>query len=172
MKKLVFYTPSHKRFVTALIRKIKYFYGKDLVSLAVYGSYARRENKRSSDIDLLIIVDKVKSKGRLKRQSDFVKKIEMPLQNLAMKCYEEGISTDISSFILTASEAAVFNPLYLDMTEHCMIIFDKKKFLKTILEGVRGKMKKWGSKKLVNGNTWCWNIQPHHKIGEPIDYDQ
>ena len=126
-----FFTKNHQEYITQLFSKIEDFYGDTLVSLVVYGSYAREENKFDSDIDLFIVIKT--DKNRRERIREFVKEIESPLINLSLKLYDDNISPEISSLILTEKESLCFNPLYLDMVTKRIIIFDRYNFMENLL---------------------------------------
>ena len=126
-----FFTKNHQEYITQLFSKIEDFYGDTLVSLVVYGSYAREENKFDSDIDLFIVIKTDKTRGE--RIREFVKEIESPLLNLSLKLYDDNISPEISSLILTEKESLCFNPLYLDMVTKRIIIFDRYNFMENLL---------------------------------------
>lgn len=167
-----FYSPEHRHFIEALFEAIRSHYGKRLVSLVVYGSYARGENRFNSDIDLLIIVDSLKGTGRLKRTEDFVLTVENPLEESRKACEDQGISCEISTFIIDQKEAHSFSPLYLDMVEHHHVLVDKNHFFKNQLAQIKSRMQKWGSQKKQSGGHWYWEIKPGLKGNETIDYDK
>lgn len=158
-------------FIDSLINTTKGYYGGNLRSLVVHGSYARGQNKKGSDIDLLIILDGTSLSSK-QRNYEFVQEIESRFQDVAQSCYKQGINTDVSTFILTKDEASHFNPLYLDMTTHALAVVDRDDFFSEILNITRTKMKNWGSQKYQSGNSWCWHIAPHIKPGTSIDYDK
>lgn len=147
-------------------------YGQDLVSLAIFGSYARGENCHNSDIDLLIVLDEEAPHNRRQRIDDFVRNIEASLDELSAPCGVDGIQPDISPIILQKQEAGRFLPIYLDMVTHHVLIEDRGHFLKDVLDHVAQKMKAWGSIKKSIGGHWYWEIKPGLKWGETIDYDQ
>ena len=64
--------------MTKLLKRIKEYYGEQLVSLVIFGSYARKENKLSSDLDILIILIRT-NRPRHERIREFVEEIEMAL---------------------------------------------------------------------------------------------
>ncbi|MDY0082754.1 MAG: nucleotidyltransferase domain-containing protein [Ignavibacteriaceae bacterium] len=43
---------------------LKKLYKKNLIDIVLYGSYAKQEYNKDSDIDLLIILDKIESVGK------------------------------------------------------------------------------------------------------------
>lgn len=171
MHRLRFFSEKHREWVTALFGKVRSHYGKDLVSLALYGSYARRENRMNSDIDLVVILNSSPG-GRLQRQEDFVKHVEFPIETLAVDCGKEGLQTDVSSLILSRNEASGFLPIYLDMVAHHVLIVDRDRFMEEILRKTAEKMKRWGSLRKEAGGHWYWEIRPGLRWNEAIDYDQ
>ncbi|MFA5559779.1 MAG: nucleotidyltransferase domain-containing protein [Methanofastidiosum sp.] len=126
-----FFTNNHQEYINQLFSKIEDFYGDTLVALIVYGSYARGENRFDSDIDLFIVIKT--DRNRRERIREFVKEIESPLLNLSLKLYEDRISPEISTLILTEKESLSFNPLYLDMVTKRIIIFDRDNFMENLL---------------------------------------
>lgn len=128
------------------------------MSLVIFGSYARKENKLSSDLDILIILIRT-NRPRHERIREFVEEIEMPLEHLIQGLIDEGIFVDLSPIIFSEEGAKYFNPIYLDMVKHSIIVFDESKFVGEILEKVREHMDKWGSYKEFVGNNWTWIIK-------------
>ncbi|MHA1470421.1 MAG: nucleotidyltransferase domain-containing protein [Candidatus Asgardarchaeia archaeon] len=157
------YSALHEKYIDSLITRIKEHYKGNLVSLVIFGSYARNENKPKSDIDILIVL---KNAGRMReRLEDFIENIEEPLEEIAMKLMDEGINPEISPIILTKEEARYLNPIYLDMTTSCIILYDKDNFMEKILENLREKMKNWKSYKENFGNKWIWVIKKGEFLG-------
>ena len=78
---------------------------------------------------------------------------------------DEGIDPEISPLILTKKEVRYFNPIYLDMTTSCIILYDKNHIMRGILENLRAKMKRWKSYKEPFGNKWVWVIKKGEFMG-------
>ena len=49
------FTKTHKEYIEKLMERIKEYYGNNLVSIVIFGSYAREQNKTNSDLDILIV---------------------------------------------------------------------------------------------------------------------
>lgn len=167
-----FFSPAHRQFVEALFGAIQAHYGSQLVTLAVFGSYARGAPRANSDLDLFIVLKHGDPIGRCARTQDFVRAIELPLDPLADAAAREGIVTEISPLILTRAEAGAFIPLYLDMVGHHHIIVDQDHFLRQRLQKVKKQMQVWGSKRCIAGNHWYWQIKPGMRWGEVLNYDE
>lgn len=163
---------DHRNYLDALFERVQVYYGGQLVSLAIFGSYARRENRLNSDLDLLIILHSPEKEGRLKRMEAFVKFVEIPLDPQRALFEKDGFEMEISPLILNDEESRAFLPLYLDMVKHHILIVDHEDFLKKKLKQVEEKMQRWGSRKKEIGGHWYWEIKPGLKWGEVLDYDQ
>ncbi len=160
--KLKFFSPSHRDHFEALVERIKAYYDSSLLSLVIYGSYARGENRLDSDLDLLIVLDPLPKRSRLQRQEDFIRNIELV----------DDVLMEVSPFILGRKEASSFSPLYLDMVSDHVLLVDREDFLKNLLKEFSEKMKRWGSRRVPVGGHWYWEIKPGLKWNEVIDYDQ
>ncbi len=53
-----FYSKLQEEYIKKLIERIKDHYKDNLVSIVIFGSYARKENKPKSDIDILIVLER------------------------------------------------------------------------------------------------------------------
>nr|WP_243665929.1 nucleotidyltransferase domain-containing protein [Vulcanisaeta sp. JCM 16159] len=101
-------------------------YSDNLVSLVIYGSAARSDQRKDSDIDMLVIFE-----GLPKPISDRIKMLERAedeVQPLLDELMNRGYAITSSPLIKTREEAKRFSPLYLDMTEDAVIVYDKDGF--------------------------------------------
>ncbi len=63
--------------------EIKKLYGKNLKRIILYGSFARNENTKDSDIDLLIVLEEIIQPGReLDRMVDIITDINLKYDSL------------------------------------------------------------------------------------------
>lgn len=147
-----------------LLTGLKKAFGDNLVSLAVYGSVARGDFRKDSDIDLLIVCENL-PRDKLKRQELFIE-VEDGLD--LEKLYKEGFYPNFSPVLKTAEEARFLTPLYLDMVEDAVILYDKKDFFKNVLDKLRTKLKKQGATKVNIGKKWYWDLKPGLKYGEVV----
>jgi len=150
---------------TMLLSEIKSYYSERLVSVVVFGSVARETQTFDSDLDLLIVVEKLPS-GRMKRIREFEsieEKIEPLLESLHRK---EGIHTYISAIIKSPEEAEKGSPIFLDMVEDARILFDRNGFFEEVLDRLKKRLKELGSKRIWKGNAWHWDLKPDYKPGE------
>ena len=165
-----FLSPEQKDYVMALFQAIENHYKDRLITLAIFGSYAAKTPRYNSDLDLLVVLNE-KNRSISKKIAEFTK-LELSLSELEDKCWQSGVTLEISPLILNQNSTQSFHPIYLDMVESNLILIDKDGFLKNILKDVQVKMKKWGSRKIKQGGHWIWEIKPDLKWGEKIDYDK
>ncbi|MBD3414974.1 MAG: nucleotidyltransferase domain-containing protein [Candidatus Aminicenantes bacterium] len=150
-----------------LLKETKSFYGNDLVSFVVFGSVARETFRFNSDIDILIIAENLPN-GRMKRVKQFSaveEKIEPFLESLE----KQGIHTYISPVFKTPDEVKKGSPLFLDMVEDALILYDKDDFFTQWLKEFKARLKKLGAKRVWRGNMWYWVLKPDYKPGEVIE---
>ena len=141
--------------------------GEELISVALYGSVARQEASRTSDIDLLIIVKNL-PKGQFARKERLIeadRKIVPALQ--ALSSY--GIDGSFSRILKTPEEALYIVPLYLDLVEDAVFLLDRDDFFKTILSQVRDGLKKLGAQRISSGLIRYWDLKPDLKPGERFE---
>ncbi len=165
------FSQEQEVFLDSLFRKIEETYQDRLISLAVYGSYARGEARLNSDLDLFIVL-RGSNDNRSARRDQFIAQIENPLEKDRLRLASHGIRIELSPLILNQSEADRFLPIYLDMVDSCVVIRDQGDFLKRRLLTIREKMRRWGSRRHEVAGGWYWEIQPGLKWNETIDYDQ
>ncbi|NPV29931.1 MAG: nucleotidyltransferase domain-containing protein [Firmicutes bacterium] len=151
------FSERHRRYLAAVLREIKQFYRENLLGLAIFGSYARQENRLNSDLDLLIILEK--APGLSCRLEEFVEHVEMKHEALAQEMYEqEGIFCELSPYILTLEEALKLQSIYFDLVDHHLILYDPRGLLARIISSTRKFLEQAGAKKEREGNTWEWDI--------------
>ena len=167
-----FFTDLHRNCLALILRRINDYYGARLVSLAVFGSYARREPRCDSDLDLLLVLNSGTWSRLSERNEEFVTSVEQPCDDDLQRLFETGISMELSPIILTRDEAQCFSPLYLDMASDCLIVLDQEGFLEGILEKVKQRMTRWGSERVNVSGHWLWIIRPGLKWNEVLHYDE
>ena len=156
----------YKTLIERLIEALKRKYGDKFISLVVFGSVARGEARKDSDVDLLLIIDLI-PKRRLERQKEFME-VEKELEGYLNELFDEGYFIDFSPIIKTPEEATRLSPLYLDMVEDAIIAYDKDDFFMKILERVRKRLEELGSKRVRMGRKWYWILKPDYRFGEVI----
>lgn len=139
-------------------------YGERLTSLAVFGSVARGTMRPDSDIDLLLLIQDLPN-GRMPRVREF-EAVEEKLEPWLEKAAGEGINTILAPVFKTPEELAYGSPLFLDMTEEVLLLYDRDDTLAGYLEGLRARLKTLGARRIHKGGGYYWLLKPDLKPGE------
>lgn len=140
----------------------------DLISFVVYGSVARNEAGKESDIDILIIVEDLRDRYEALKLFDGAEKEVEEIVNNAEK---QGYRVFFSPIIKGREEAAKMSPLYLDMVEDAVILYDRDDFFKSILERLRRRLKELGAERVRVGKKWYWRLKKDYVFGEVIEIE-
>ncbi|MCX7668327.1 MAG: nucleotidyltransferase domain-containing protein [Atribacterota bacterium] len=153
VRQLRTFSSLHAQYIEQTLSSIVGYYRELLLVLAIFGSYARGENRRNSDLDLLIILEKAPSLR--KRLEEFEKAVE-GTELLTQKLYEEDIFCEISPYILSRDEAFTFQPIYFDLCEYHMVVFDPKSIFPGLIASIKTLLQKHRAEKFSWGNFWGW----------------
>ena len=139
--------------------------GERLVSVILFGSYARGQSGPDSDVDLLIVVEGLPASS-LERQS-FLIPLLMEIENP----YRESLKPTgwfpyVSTVLKTPEEADCVSRIYFDMVEEAKILFDREDFFRTVLGKVQARLKDLGARKIQVGRMWYWDLKPDYRPGE------
>ena len=135
-----------------LTRAFLEVFDNNLTSLVFYGSYARREARPNSDLDVIVVVsDDLKDRFRVHTMID---KVEELLRPLMERLKGKGYTLMLSPYILTESQAKVFRSLYIDAVFDAKILYDRKDFMESILKKARKILKELGARRVRIGKKW------------------
>ncbi len=155
------------RFLDVLQARSREFYGDRLVSLALFGSHASGRAGPRSDIDLLIVLSSAAPRRRLRL--DEFDRLEAILAPELEVLEAAGWSSDLGPVIRTRAEAEGFSILYLDMTVHVRVLFDRDDFLARRLERLRAELARLGAERRTVGNRWYWILKKDYRPGEVFE---
>ena len=145
--------------------------GSKLESIAFFGSLARGELKPYSDVDILIVARELP-----KRYSDRVKLIReitscKAIDDLIIYLWkEEGVYVNFDILLIDEEEAGVTHPFYLDMTESCIMVFDRNGLLSKKIEEVKEKLKEMEAVKIEEPDgSWYWVLTPKPEAAREVE---
>jgi hypothetical protein len=134
-------------------------WGEALVSVIVFGSYARGEAHSESDLDLLLIMKDL-PKGRLTRR-ELIYQLE--------KRIGDQFAATISTIILTPEEAQVVKPYYLGVLSGHFVLFDRDGFFVTVLQRLQRRLAELGSERCRDSEGYeYWILKKDARLGEEI----
>jgi len=140
--------------------------GDNLISVVLFGSVARGQARATSDVDLLVICRELPAGAFRRRET--LQPVRERLQAELDGLWGQGIHTDFVEIIKSEAEAQRTHPVYLDMTEEAVILFDRVGFFAGILERLRGQLRELGAKRRQLGRLRYWDLKPDFKPGEVI----
>lgn len=156
----------YKRVLEKLVDCLKERF--NLVSVVVFGSVARGDFRSDSDIDVLIVADGLPDRyERFKIFDEVEKCLEGELSELR----RAGFSAFINPIIKSVEEAGRISPLYLDMVEDAVILYDRDGFFGKILDKLRRRLEELGAKRVRLGKKWYWVLKEDYRFGEVIEIE-
>jgi len=147
---------------------LKEAFKDNIVSAVLYGSVARGDARKDSDIDICLIF-KTLPRSRYKRISLIFPVLQALREKESYRTlYSEGYLPEITPVLYTVEEIQDTKPIFLDMVEDGIILLDDGTFKKK-LENLKQRMKELGTHKVVLGNgDYYWVIKPGLRLGEEV----
>ena len=145
-------------------------FGEDLIGVVVFGSVARGKETPESDVDLLVVSGSFSES--LSDRMDQLVKILMQLESTEQhgKMRRKGINTWIQFHPLNPDEARLYRPIYLDIVEDGIIIYDRDEFMETILTNLKRKLEELGARRIfLRDGSWYWDLKPDVQQGEVVE---
>jgi predicted nucleotidyltransferase len=144
------------------------YFGEQLMAVVLYGSVARGEETPESDIDLLIVADGLPESHRARNRL-LVEFEEAFLPGLLAPWHRQGMTIDVSTKIKTPQEAQRLTLFYLDLTEDAVILYERGRFFRDILDRLRQRLAELGAQRRQQGSVRYWKLKPDYKWGEVIE---
>jgi len=150
---------ERKGMIDKIIKILKDHFGKKVIALVVFGSYARGDFGESSDIDLFAIIE-----GLPRRHFE--------RSTLMSSLITSHFSRRITIIAKTKREfLSAFAPLYLDLALDGKVAYDTDGFMKERLAEIEAIIEQAGLFRKKRGSRdyrWEWHVPP--KGGWAIDW--
>jgi len=156
-----------ERALNELVGRLRDGFGDRLVSVALYGSWARGDARTDSDVDLLIVL-RDPPQGRFARDREVFPVLRQAEERLAETAGNDGVPV-ISAIVKSVDEASYHSPLYLDMVEDAVLLEDKDGFLNGIFGEIRVNLDRLGARRIRFGDGWYWDLKPDYVFGDVIE---
>lgn len=141
--------------------------GPSLMAVVLFGSVARGEATRSSDIDLLVVASGL-PEGRLARQR-CLEKADARLEARLQALRRQGVLTDFTPVLKTPEEAERVTPLYFDLVQDALILYEREGFFSAVLERLRQAFQRLGARRIQRGQIRYWELKPDYTPGEVFE---
>ncbi len=152
----------------ALVESFVKVFGDELVSLVLFGSYARGDFEGDSDVDLLVVLEEVGDRYAVHKRLDEVEELLKP----ALEAFKaRGYNPALSPIVLSREQAQRVRPLYLDMVFDYKVLYDEGGFMASVLERLRKRLEGYGAHRVRIGKRWVTVLKRDYEFGEVIEYE-
>jgi predicted nucleotidyltransferase len=160
---------EYRELLTAYCSAMKRHFAEKLVSICIFGSLARGKPTPSSDIDVLVVAEKLpQDVGERTRSTNYIHET-LKKTNAATTLRNLGRSTLISDIFLTPEEVEKHPPILIDMVEDAIILYDRMNFLRETLKSLKKKLEEMGARKVVAKKGYFWILKPDVKPSEVVE---
>ncbi|BFH74658.1 nucleotidyltransferase domain-containing protein [Sulfurisphaera javensis] len=153
----------------SLVNAFLKVYGDNLVSIVLFGSYSRGDQRKDSDIDLLVVLNKIENRYNIVTKIVEVDKILE--EGFYKELREKGYEGVVMPIFLDVKGATRFRPLYLDIVFDAIILYDKDNIMKETFERIRKRLEELGAVRIKDGRKRHVVILTKIKPGEVFELE-
>jgi len=161
---------DRRRLVTCILELLRKFFGDNLISVVVFGSVARGRADPDSDTDVILVASNMPRSlsERMEILANLL--VEFSKTQICEALSRKGLNTWVQFHPLTEGEAKLHRPIYLDVVEDGILIYDRGGFIKRVMEGFKSKLEALGAKRIfLEDGSWYWDLKPNIKRGEVVE---
>jgi len=158
-----------EEFLEKIKKALLSYYEGDLLAAVLFGSAARGDFQKGSDLDLLVILRE--SKDSMGKRIDEFMKMEWDIRKSAeyARLKSQGLPHKLEPVILSLEEFQSHPPLLLGLTSDAKILIDRDNVFANEMDLLRRRLQELGAKKVVlEGGRWYWILKPNIKWGEKV----
>jgi len=158
-----YYAPLVERYARLLLKH----FGDRLVSVVLFGSVARGDWRRDSDIDLLVVVDGWDGVPVWERLRELYEvREELRGTDEYRRAVEAGYVPVVQHYPLGRGEAARFHRVYLDIVLDGIVVYDREGFISGVLGDLRRRLEEWGARRVCRPDGRCYWVIKEVAAGE------
>ncbi|VVM06414.1 hypothetical protein MAMC_01061 [Methylacidimicrobium cyclopophantes] len=132
--------------------------GKNLLGLLLFGSVARGNARFDSDLDLLVIAERLAPR-RKERFAAFRGEAVRPLEEAREALFARGYPAEISWVFRSPEELREGAPFFLDLPEEGEILWEREGFVSEFLRRIRRMRQREGARKLSWAGEEFWDFR-------------
>jgi hypothetical protein len=161
--------PEYRELAHEYARAVKKFLGDRLRSICFFGSVVRGEATPESDLDVLIVAEKLPKDIGLRVREILPVHEELVHSEAYRRLRSLRRSAFVSEIMLTPEEVRTHPPIMLDMTQDASIVYDKDGFLKSVLDDMRRRLNELGARKVQAKKGYYWVLKPDARLDEVVE---
>ena len=157
----------YENYLQSFCSRLKSSFGSErILSIALFGSVARRQARSDSDIDLLVVHKEVDF-NPVHRSVDIV--LALREENEYKRLIEQELNPQPSCIFMTEGELWDRPHILLDILVEGILLYDIG-VLESRLQALRERLNALGSKRVaLPDGTWYWDLKPDWRPGEIIE---
>lgn len=156
----------YRNLLNDFVEILKERFRDHLISVVVFGSVARNMANEYSDIDVCIVLRDLPKSNYKRSKMIFPCIKELKKKDSYNFICQSGYYSEISPIIYTPEEIVDTKPIFIDMVDDAVLIYDDGTF-KRKLNKLKRRMEELGSKKIyLEDGTWYWKLKPDLRFGE------
>lgn len=137
--------PSYGHLLSRYTEMLRDHFGERLTGVLLFGSVARGNWNKDSDIDLLIVVDHWQGPTWRRTQELWTLKVRLMEAEEYNSAEARGFVPTLQHYPLSTDEAAEFHRIYLDASMEGVVLYEKDGFLSSLLDNVRKRLQAQGA---------------------------
>jgi len=158
---------NYKVLLGNIVGFLEFYFRKDFLSCALFGSVARNEALPESDIDLLI-VHRSCSYRPMDKFLKLLKDLEEDMEYKRLK--KQGYFPDPYPVFLDEKELERNPLILLDVLDHGIILHDDDGILDKRLFSLKKRLQELGAEKIsLSDGSYYWDLKPDWKPSEVIE---
>lgn len=161
--------PEYRELADEYARLVKEFFGDSLRSICFFGSVVRGEATPESDLDVLVVAERLPKDLGLRMRETISIHEELKNSEAYRRLRSLRRSAFVSDIILTPDEVKTHPPIMLDMTQDAFIVYDKDRFMQSVLDDMRRRLNELGARKVKAKKGYYWILKPDAKPDEVVE---